>query len=155
MNGCDDVRTALVLGGVPDAAHLAACPECAAERPAVARVAAALSADTAPAPPPALAARVRRAAGPLLERNAHRLAWRALARALGAALLPLPVILFLDVQALRAAYALLRSVLPDGLSLYVVFNQAATVTLLLALSYAAIPILAERQVRLRWRESHA
>jgi hypothetical protein len=65
------------------------------------------------------------------------------------------VILFLDVQALRAAYALLRSVLPDGLSLYVVFNQAATVTLLLALSYAAIPILAERQVRLRWRESHA
>jgi len=155
MNGCDDVRTALVLGGVPDADHLAACPECAAEGPAVARVAAALSADVRPAPPAALAARVRRAAGPLLARNAHRLAWRAFARALAAALLPLPLILFLDVQALRAAYALLRSVLPDGVSLYVVFNQAATVTLLLALSYAAIPILAERQVRLRRRESHA
>jgi hypothetical protein len=155
MSDCDEARATLLLRGVADAAHLAACPRCAAERPAVARVADALSADVLPAPPPGLAMRVRAAAAPLLERNARRAAWPAFARALGAALLPLPAILFVDVHALRAAYDLLSRVLPGGLSLYVVVNEAATVTLLLAVAYAAIPILAERQVRLRRRESHA
>ena len=157
MTDCDDVRAALVLRRVHDAAleaHVLACPRCSAEHDAVRRVAAALVDDAVPAAPPALAARVRLAAEPLLERNAQRAAWPALARALGAALLPLPAILFVDFHALRAAYQLLSSVLPGGLGFYVVFNHAATLTLLLGLSYSAIPILAERQVRLRRRESH-
>jgi hypothetical protein len=157
MMDCDDVRTALLLGGAPDAAvtsHLAACPRCAGERVVVGRLAAALAADTVPAPPSSLAAELRRAAAPLLERNARRAAWPALGRALAAGLLPLPAILFVDFHALRAAYAMLSSILPGALSLYVVFNYAATLTLLLALSYSAIPILAERQVRGRRRESH-
>ena len=157
MTDCDDVRTAFLSRRVPDAAldtHVAACPRCAEEREAVRRVAAALAADVAPAAPADLVLRVRRAAEPLLERNARRAAWPALARALGAALLPLPAILFVDFHALRAAYAVLSTVLPGGLSLYVVFNHAATLTLLLALTYSAIPIVAERQVRLRRKESH-
>jgi anti-sigma factor RsiW len=157
MTACDDVRTALLSRRVPDAAlaaHLAACPRCADEREALRRIGEALAIDAPPAVPAGLAVRVRHAAEPLLERNARRAAWPALARALGAALLPLPAILFVDFHALRAAYTMLSSVLPGGLGLYVVFNHAATLTLLLALAYSAIPILAERQVRLRRRESH-
>jgi hypothetical protein len=48
----------------------------------------------------------------------------------------------------------LSAVLPGALSLYLVFNYAATLALLLALTYSAIPILAERQARLRREEVH-
>ena len=157
MTECDETLTTLLLGRPLDrdaAAHLAACPRCRAERAAVEVLARTLAAAPAPAPPLGLTWRLLAAAEPLLASNARRAAWPALARALGAALVPLPAIVFVDFHALRAAYAVLSSVLPGGLSLYVVFNQAATLTLLLALSYSAIPILAERQVRLRRRESH-
>jgi hypothetical protein len=157
MTRCDDVRAAVLARGAHDPAleaHVGGCPRCGAERAALRRIVEAFAADPAPGPPPSLAGRVRLAAAPLLARNARRAAWPALARAVGAALLPLPIILFVDFHALRAAYALLSTVLPGALGLYVVFNHAATLTFLLALAYGAIPILAERQVRLRRRERH-
>ena len=95
----------------------------------------------------------RRPAAP--RRNARRAAWSTLARALAAALLPLPAILFLDFYVVRAAFALLTTILPTPLGAYLVFNYTATFALLLALTYGAIPILVERQVRLRREESHA
>ena len=52
-------------------------------------------------------------------------------------------------------YGVLEALLPRALSLYVVFNYAATLTLLLALTYGMIPIVAERQMRLRREECRA
>ena len=154
MIDCEDVLFSRRVDAAGRDAHVAVCPRCAADAAAIRRVAGALGADVASVPPPALAARVHRAAGPLLARNARRAAWPAVGRALAAALLLLPLIVFVDVQALRAAYAVLTHVLPGGLGAYVVFNHAATLTLLLGIAYGAIPILAERQVRLRRKESH-
>jgi len=155
---CDEILARVLLGDALDAdaaAHVTACPRCAAEQVAVQRVAAALAADAVPPPPPSLSVRVVAAAAPLLAAHARRAAWEALARALGAALVPLPLILFLDFYFLRAAYGVLSEVLPGALSLYVVFNYAATLAFLLALAYGMVPILAERQMRARYEARHA
>ena len=155
---CDETLTMLLLGRPLDgeaAAHLAACPRCRAEQAAVERLAGALAASPAPAPPSALARRVLHAAGPLLAVNARRTAWSTLARALAIALLPLPAILLLDFYLVRAAFGLLTTILPTPLGAYLAFNYAVTFALLLALTYGSIPILVERQVRMRHEESHA
>ena len=131
------------------ASHLAACPRCSAEQAAVR----ALAAYAVPAPPSP--AGVLATAAPLLALRARRAGWRALGRAVAAALVPLPLIVFLDFYLVRAAYGVLDAVLPRALSLYVVFNYAATLALLLALTYGMIPIVAERQMRLRREESRA
>jgi hypothetical protein len=157
MTGCDDILTALMLRaplGAEAEAHVAGCSRCAAERVSVLRIADALAAGAAPEPPPALSLRVLAAAEPLLARNARLATWPAVARALGAALLVLPVLLFVDWQLVRTIHQVLSAVLPGALSLYLVFNYAATLALLLALTYSAIPILAERQARLRREEVH-
>ena len=65
------------------------------------------------------------------------------------------MILLLDFYLVRAAFGLLVAILPTALGAYIVFNYAATLALLLALTYGAIPIFVERQVRLRREESHA
>ncbi len=158
MTDCDDTLTTLLFRGALDpdvAAHLAACPRCRAESAAVEGLARTLAAAPVPAPPPALAARVLAAAEPLLARNARRAAWPTFARALAAALLPLPAILLLDFYLVRFAFGLLTAILPTALGAYLAFNYAATLALLLALTYAAIPIFVEHQVRLRRQESHA
>jgi len=146
---CDEVRARRVLGRATaaDVAHAAGCDACRGEAAAVARVAAAFAADEVPAPGPALAARVLAAARPLLDAKRRHAARRALAAALAAALVPLPVILMIDVWALGTIYAWLTRVLPPALSLYLVVNYAALLALLGALTYGAIPLLAERQAR--------
>ena len=155
LHECDEGLTALLFGdAAAAAAHLAGCARCRMERADVERVRGVLAAAPEPVPPPGLAARVLRAAAPLLARNARRATWPAVARALVAALLPLPLIAFFDWQIVRTAHAVLSRVLPDALSFYLVFNYAATLVLLLALTYAAVPILVERQARLRHQESH-
>jgi hypothetical protein len=151
---CDDSLTALLFGDPAAEAHVAACARCRAERADVERARGLLAAAPEPVPPPGLAGRVLRAAAPLLARNARRATWPAVARALAAALVPLPLIAFFDWQIVRTAHAVLSRVLPDALSFYLVFNYTATLVLLLALTYAAVPILVERQARLRHQESH-
>lgn len=151
---CDESLTALLFGDAAAQAHVAACPRCQDQRGGVERARRTLGAAPEPVPPPGLAARVLRAAAPLLARNARRATWPAVARALAAALVPLPLIAFFDWQIVRTAHAVLSRVLPDALSYYLVFNYAATLVLLLALTYGAVPILVERQARLRHQESH-
>jgi hypothetical protein len=158
MTECDEILAKLFLRAVLDAdtaAHLSACPRCAAEQVHVRRVAELLASHDVPPPDSTLSARVLGAAAPLLAGHARRAAWRTFVRALAAALVPLPLILFLDVYVMRTAYGVLDALLPHALSLYVVFNYAATLTLLLALTYGMIPIVAERQMRLRREESRA
>ena len=145
--GCDDVLAARFLDE-PDAAveaHVASCVRCAGERQRVESVRALLGAATVPAPPPGLSAAVRRAARPLLAANARRASRLLVARALAVALLVLPVVLLADLRVGSLIYGALTALLPRALGLYVVSSWAVTVTGLLALTYAAIPIFAERQ----------
>ncbi|HZP43643.1 MAG TPA: hypothetical protein VFD84_19315 [Candidatus Binatia bacterium] len=156
MTDCEEVTTALALGAPLDAgarAHLAACARCGADEVRAREIARTLAAYAVPAPPPGLAGRVAAAAGPLLARTRHVRAPR-LARTIAAALVPLPAIVVWNVVVLRAAARLLDAVLPPALGAYLVFSYATLLALLLAASYAAIPLLAERQRRRR-EESHA
>jgi hypothetical protein len=157
MTTCDEALTALLFGRGLDPgveAHVAACLRCAHEADRVRRAATALAADRVPETSPGFSTRMLRAAEPLLAANARRAAWTTLARALGAALVPLPMLLFVDASILRWGYGLLAAVLPAPLGLYLVFSYAMTLTVLLALTYGAIPIVADRQLRLRLREAH-
>jgi len=54
----------------------------------------------------------------------------------------------------RAIYTLLGSVLPHGLTLYLVVNQAVLLALLLTLTYGAVPFLAARQARLLLQDGY-
>jgi hypothetical protein len=69
--------------------------------------------------------------------------------------LPLPAVLLLNVYLVRAAHAVLSTILPEAVSLYLVVNYTALLALLLTLAYGAIPLLSDRQLRLRREESHA
>jgi hypothetical protein len=155
---CESVRIALAFGDARDpavAAHLATCADCRTEAATLHRLAATLAAGRPPAPAAGLAARVREAAVPLLAHNAllahenRRTLWRTVGRAVAAALLPLPLLLLVDGYVVRAIYGTLRTVLPDALSLYFVVNYATLLAVLLTFAYGAIPLLAERQARLR------
>jgi len=84
---------------------------------------------------------------PVLDAKRRHAARRAVAAAVTAALVPLPLILMIDVWALGAMYGWLVRLLPPALSLYLVVNYAAVLALLGALTYGAIPLLAERQAR--------
>jgi hypothetical protein len=154
---CDDVLARLLLGATLDeaaAAHVRACARCAAQAPIVRGVARALEADVVPAPPASLSARTLTAAKPVLARH-RRPEWRPHARAIAAALLPLPLVVTLDAYVARTAYRLLCAVLPSALSTYIVTSWTVTAALLLAATYAAVPLLAERQLRVQGEESHA
>jgi hypothetical protein len=157
MADCEDVLERLLLGAPLDeaaAAHVRGCARCAREAPAVRAIARTLAAYPVGDPPADLSARVVAAAAPLLAR-ARRPSWGRLAAAIAAALVPLPAIVAGDVLAMRAAYRALSLVLPAALTSYLVFHWAALLALLLGMSYAAIPLLAERQVRLARGETHA
>jgi hypothetical protein len=153
---CDDVLAALLLGDSSagdTAAHVRDCARCRDDEGLVLRLRQALAADARQTLAPGLSTRALAAAAPLLARNARRSAWRRLGRAVAAAVVPLPFILALDAWVVRTAYHLLSLVLPGALSIFVAANYAALLALLLALTYGAVPILAERQ-GLRFEESH-
>ena len=153
MSACAEVHSRRLLGEGLDgrgAAHAERCPRCIAAEPALRALARRLEAGQAvPGPSHELAPRVLLAAGPLLARNRRLHAVRQLVRAIGAALLPLPLILVADAWLVRSAYALLSTVLPGMVSLYLVASYVALLAVLLGLAYGAIPLLADRQLRLR------
>ncbi len=156
-DACDRARVALAFGrGEPEIArHVATCDACRADAPALRHVATMLAAAESPSPPAALAARIHAAAAPLLARHARAATLRTVARAVGAAVLPLPLVLLVDVYMLRAAYDALHAVFPAALSLYFVLNYTTLLAVLLTLAYGAVPLLAERQARVRREERHA
>lgn len=146
---CDEVRERGFLGVVrgDDEAHLASCEECRAATAVLGRLARTLATDPVTPPSPVLRSRVLAAAGPLLAAKQRHAARHALVAAVAAALLPLPLILMIDIWALGAIYGGLTRLLPPALSFYLVVNYAAVLALLGALTYGAIPLLAERQAR--------
>jgi len=154
---CDELRDAwLRHGDLPPggAEHIASCASCQADAAALRALAPALRAYAAPEPPPTLGRAVLRAAAPLLAAHAApvpRPAWRALA----VALLPLPLVLVADWFLVRGAHTLLSGILPDALSLYLAGSYAVLLATLLGLTYAAVPLLAARQLRASPEEHHA
>src|SRR5262245_47915349 len=153
MTTCDDILLMLFLrGGLDGAAadHVRGCTRCREDEALVHALRTALAADAVPEPSAGLRERVLGAAAPALAANARavrRPDWPRLVRAIGVALLPLPLIVLADVSLLRALYSGLSTVLPGLVSGYLVLTYAATLTLLLAASYAAVPLLAGREER--------
>jgi hypothetical protein len=84
------------------------------------------------------------AARPLLEAHARSDYRRRVGAALGAALVPLPLIALYARAVFGWLYDLAGSVLPAPFPALAVGGYAATTSLLLALTYAAIPVLVER-----------
>ena len=153
---CDDVLAALFLGAADATTdrHLAECVVCAAERDRVVSIRALLAGATVPEPRPDLTALVRRRALPLLAANARRATRALVVRAVAVALLALPIVVLVDMRIGALVYGALTAVLPPALGLYVVSSWALMVTALLALTYAAIPIVAERQAAGLVRGAH-
>jgi hypothetical protein len=79
-----------------------------------------------------------------LELCARRAFWRRVAAGILLSLVPLPAVLVYDAYVLRVAYDLVCVLLPPGLAAYLVLSYAASLALLFALTYAAIPLLVER-----------
>jgi len=84
------------------------------------------------------------AARPCLAAHARRDYRRRLSFALVAALVPLPIIAVYDRAVLGWLYGIADAVLPTPLATLAVGGYAATTSLLLALTYAAIPVLVDR-----------
>ncbi len=157
MSDCNDILARALLHDTLDAtaaAHVRDCARCREMEPVVRALRRSLAADAGVAPPAALQARVLRAAAPLLAHNARRISWSAVLRPVAAALVPLPLVLLIDAYLVRTAHEVLQTLLPSALSTYLVFNYGALVALLLTLTYGAIPLLADRQMRLRHEEMY-
>jgi hypothetical protein len=108
----------------------------------------------APPPSPELTARVLAAAGPLLAAHARRTSWRTFLRPLLVALLPLPLILAADAAIATGLYALFSLVFPSVVSVVLVAQYALFVLMSLALAYAAVPLIVDRQARATFEEAH-
>jgi len=148
MNLCDEIVERLFLDESLDeaaASHVRDCPRCRGESVVVGALRRQMDGAPPPEPPPGLSARVLTAASPFLARKRRPITWRLLARAVGAALVPLPIVLFVDAWLLGEIHRLLSFVLPPALTLYVLAGQATVIAALLALTYGSIPLLAERQ----------
>jgi hypothetical protein len=149
MIGCDPHRFALLMGDERSfQRHAAACADCRRERPSLRALGEALRMSPDPPPSPGLWSTIDRRTAPILAHHAKATdRVPSLLAALGAALLPLPILVPMNVFFLWGLRALLDSVLPPALSLALVASQATLIILLLSLTYASVPLLASRQRR--------
>jgi hypothetical protein len=108
----------------------------------------------APPPSPELTTRVLAAAAPLLAAHARRTSWRTFLRPVLVALLPLPLILAADAAIAAGLYALFSLVFPAVVSTVLVAQYALFVLMSLALAYAAVPLIVDRQARATFEEAH-
>ncbi len=122
-------------------AHSADCPDCQ-ERPLPLDQIAALL-ETAPPDidPAGLSRHVFARLQPELQRRAGKLDWQRVAAGVLLSLLPLPFVLAYNAYVLRLAYDYLSALLPATIAAYLVLSYAASLLLLFAATYAAIPVL--------------
>jgi len=109
--------------------------------------------DVPPAPPD-FVLKTLAAATPLLAAHARRADARVWLRPLVVALLPLPVVIAVDVAIARGLYALLSLFLPDIVTTYLVAQYVLLMLLLVGFTYAAVPILADRQAHALLEDAH-
>lgn len=95
----------------------------------------------------ALSVRALRRVRPELALLANAAWWRRVAVGMALALIPLPFVLVFDGYVLSAAYELTSTFLSPRLAAYLVWSYGATIVLLLAATYASIPVLLERAPR--------
>lgn len=124
--------------------HAAGCDECRTLAPPLASLASSLSSYAIPLDVAAMSRRVLAALRPELARLASIWFWRRLSRVTLAALLPLPLVVLFDVYILQIFYAWALTVLPAIVATYLVVSYAATQLLLVAATYAAIPLVLAR-----------
>jgi hypothetical protein len=126
------------------AAHTRECDDCAAASSSLADVARVLAGYVVAVDAAELSRRVMASLQLELARLASAWFWRRLARVTVAALLPLPAVLFLDAYVLRVFYGWASGILPQALVAYLVVSYAALQLLLVAATYAAIPLVLAR-----------
>ena len=135
--------------GAPRGAALAApasdCDACREQALPLERIAAVLDRDAHPVDTALLSRAVLIHMRPMLQRATRRMFWRRLALGLALSLLPLPFVLAYDALLLQVVFAVARTILPESIALVLVFNYAALLALLLAVTYAAIPLLIARR----------
>lgn len=128
----------------PLGAHRAECDLCRVLDPPLADIAAALDAVRVEVDVNALSRQVMTRLAPVLTARARAAFWRQLARVLGVALLPLPVLIAVDVVLLVWLYGQMVAWLPIGVATYLIGSYAAAVLVSLGLAYALIPLLLGR-----------
>jgi hypothetical protein len=127
--------------------HLADCEECSHDEVTPERFAALESVLRIEDPPPdeRLVARTLMAAVPLLKSRARARYRRRVATALAAALVPLPVVVIYSRWLLGLMHSGLELVFPGGVADVLVGGYSICLILVVSLTYAAIPILADRR----------
>jgi hypothetical protein len=128
-------------------AHRVGCPECR-EAPLPLDHLATLLEDAAPDIDTAAFSRHAFARlQPELQRRATVIGWQRIAVGVLLSLLPLPFVLAYNAYCLRLAYDYLSALLPATIAAYLVLSYAASLLLLFAATYAAIPVLlAQRRI---------
>lgn len=153
MSACDEIRAALFLSeeDAMTAAHLRECRACAEAASGLVALSQDLVASAPETPPPGLRSRMLAAAAPLLReqgvavRRARAVDALRLCAAPALALLLLPVVVYVDFWLVTALYGVLSRLLPAGLDLYLASTYAIFLAALLALTYASLPLVVERQ----------
>jgi hypothetical protein len=133
--------------------HVESCSDCEGEALPLAELRTALRCETIGLDSAVLSQRVAAMIAPELARMAARAFRRRVALGVLLALIPLPAVLAYDAFVLRTIHAVLSFLLPEALVAYLVASMGLSILLLIATSYAAIPLLVHRQ--LTSRPSHA
>ncbi len=120
--------------------HADDCPECQAAPLPLATLHRVLSTGPVPRDVTNLSADAMAFVRPALERNARRAMWRHTMTAVSVALLPLPMVAAYAALVLRGLYSLACTVLPAAVAGYLVGSYAAALALMVAVTYAAIPV---------------
>lgn len=127
--------------------HADGCPECQAAPLPLATIHRVLNSASVQVDVGQLSARAMAHVRFALERNTQRAVWRRALRAVGMALLPLPVVTAYAVVVLWAIYSLAAMLLPSALAAYLVGTYAAALALMAAVTYAAIPVWLATRLR--------
>jgi hypothetical protein len=128
----------------PLLAHARECEECSADGARLAQLAARLDASVVEIDASRLSHLAVAAVAPELQARAQAVFWRRLMPVLGAALLPLPLLIAADWWLLARLYELIAAWLPSAVAALVVFSYAMSGLVLLGGAYAAIPLLVAR-----------
>lgn len=130
----------------PLAAHERDCADCRSAALPIAELTELLDRSAAGIDPRPLSALALARVVPALQERAQAAFWRQLARALTAALLPLPLLIAADWWLLGHAYDVVAVWLPSVVAAYLVFSYAASLVVMIGGAYAAIPLLLAQPV---------
>jgi len=121
--------------------HAVECPACRTDELPVERLSDLLANYDAAIDESELSRRALPGLRPALQDNAAEMFERRMVKALLVSVVPLVLVLGYDMFLLELLHGLLLHFLPRGLAAYIVFNYIALVSLVVATTYAAIPLL--------------